>query len=121
MIANPFISFEVIDDAQLSKVRHTFGLLEAQLHPEERDETAPGYRLGWYERMQARECHREDVAQFRHFVDEMCERALKRASRTEALFPSLPAGPANAEGSEFNVLRARQLCESFCAEIGKSA
>lgn len=120
MIANPLLSLDFIDEAQLAKVRRTVSLLEAHLQPEERDEGAPDYRLGWYERMQAQACRREDVAQFRRFVDEMCERAVKRASRTEALFPSIHAGTLSAEGSEPHVLRARQLCESFCADFDKS-
>jgi hypothetical protein len=46
---------------------------------------------------------------FRRFVDEMAERALKRAYLTEALFPS----GGSAGGPDDNVLRARQLCESL--------
>lgn len=118
MTTKSFLSSEFIDEAQLAKVRHTFGLLEEHLLPEERDEGQPSYRLGWYRRIQAGECTHSDVALFRRFVDEMCERALQRASRTEALFPSPKSPQASAQDSEIYALRARQLCESFCAELG---
>jgi len=120
MMTGSYLSFKTIDEAQLAKVQGTVNLLEHHLVAEERDATAEGYRLAWYQRLQTKAYRREDIDQFRRFVDEMCERALKRANRTQALFPTPSAGQMADEGTEIDVLRARQLCESFCASLDGS-
>ncbi len=117
MTAEPYFSSGTIDESQLAKVHRTVNLLQRHLHAEERDVTTTAYRLGWYQRLQTKRCQREDIDQFRRFVDEMCERAVKRAGRTQALFLSPDGGQDVGEGIEFDVLRARQLCESFCADL----
>jgi hypothetical protein len=96
-----------------TKIRYAFRLLEDNLRPEERDKSSPTYRLGWYEHLQANSFRKEDLENFRRFVDEMAERALKRSYHTEAIFPT--SGPAglNAERIDTNVLEARALCESL--------
>lgn len=118
MTGKSSLSFEINDEALPAKVRHAVDLLEEHLCPEERDAAAPSYRLGWYHRTEARECSREDIDHFRRFVEEMSERALRRAHRTQALFPTPGGSPMNGGEGSFNVLRARQLCESFCASLG---
>ena len=103
--------------SQTSKIHHAFQLLEDNLWPEECDKASPTYRLGWYDHLQANRLRREDLEQFRRFVDEMAERALKRSFHTEALFPSGSATGLNADSVDFNVLRARELCEGLHAGI----
>src|SRR3546814_13915930 len=95
--------------SQTSTIQHAFQLLEDNLQPEECDTASPAYRLGWYEHLQANRLRREVMEQFRHFVDEMAERALKRSFRTVALFPSGSATGLNGARCECNVPHTRAV------------
>ena len=110
-------SSRTIDESQLAKVHGTVNLLGRHLHAEERDATASAYRLAWYRRLETKVCHRDDIEQFRRFVDEMCERATQRDHCTQALFPSSATNEGFGGELVLDIMRARRLCESFCASI----
>lgn len=95
------------------KIRMVFQLLEENLLPEERDRTSTAYRLGWYDRLQARRFDGADMELLRRFVDDMSERALKLSYRTEAIFPSDSATGLNAQMVDLRILRARSICEDL--------
>lgn|SRR5690606_16448015 len=100
------------DDEQ--KIRTVFRLLEVNLLPEERDKASPGYRLGWYDKLQAGQFDGADLERFRGFVDDMAERALMLSHRTEAIFPSDSVAGLNADWIDRRILQARSICESLC-------
>lgn len=104
---------EPIETGPAAKIRTVFQLLEDNLLPEERDKADPAYRLGWYDKLQAGGFDGADLRNFRCFVDDMTERALKLSYRTEAIFPSDSATGPNAERIDHRILRARSLCESL--------
>ena len=113
MKSQSLIEPAVIDEERISMAHDVLILLEQHLLPEECDETSSAYRLGWYRRIETRTCTHNDIALFRRFVDDMCERALYRASQTEALFRSESVSRVDTVGSKFNVLRARHFCEGL--------
>jgi hypothetical protein len=104
---------EPVEAGHETKIRTVFQLLEENLLPEERDRASPAYRLGWYDSLLANRFGGADLENFRRFVDDMTERALKLSYRTEAIFPSDSATGLNAERIDLRILRARSLCESL--------
>lgn len=113
MLSTAMQRSEPLETGHEAKIRTIFQLLEDNLLPEERDRTNPAYRLGWYDKLQARRFDSADLQHFRRFVDDMTERALKLSYRTEAMFPSDSASGLNAERIDPRILRVRSLSESL--------